>query len=310
MNPEATQTPKMWRGWVALILAASISGSNYVISRYGMKMSIGANDMIALRVGIAGLVMLPMLWRIGLERAAQIGLRRGLLLTALAGAPYSLMIVWGLRFAPAAHGGVLVTATGPLVVALGLWIALGVRLSGKRLLLLGVILTGIILVMGGISVLSNFSGPNVLLGDMFFVLAGANMAVYSILLRIWRFDALLVSALVSVLSLVYLPIYYFWLGPDFSGAALGQILFHGFNQGVLNAVVALFLLGYSVAIIGPQQAVLGAAIVPVISALLAIPMLGELPGPLQWLGIALVAAGVVFSARLQDAPPSREVSTP
>lgn len=306
MNWEITQPRKIWLGWTAIILAAGISGSNYVISRYGMKAAISANDMIALRIGVAGLVMLPILWRFGLDRMAEIGWPRSLLLTALAGVPYSLMILWGLHYAPAAHGGVLVTATVPLAVAFGLWFSLGTPVTGQRLILLFTIFAGIIMVMGGVSALSGFSGPEVLFGDLLFILAGAGMAVFSVLLRIWRYDALLVSALVSVVSLAYLPVYFLLLEPDFSHATPGQILFHAFNQGILNAVAALFLFAYGVGILGPQRAVLGVATVPVIAALMAIPMLGEMPAPLQWLGIALVAGGVIFSARIQDAAPARQ----
>lgn len=306
MSGEISQPRKIWLGWTSVILAAAISGSNYVVSRYGMKMAISANDMIALRIGVAGLVMLPIVTRFGLARIAEIGWLRTLLLTALAGAPYSLMILWGLNYAPAAHGGVLVTAIVPLVVAFGLWISLGTRVTGLRLVLLLVIFMGILLVMGGFSILSGINSPDILFGDLLFVLAGAGMAVFSILLRIWRYDALLVSALVSVVSLAYLPVYFFLLDPDFSGATAGQILFHAFNQGILNAVGALFLFAYGVSILGPQRAVLGVATVPVISALMAIPALGEMPDALQWLGIALVAGGVIFSARINDTPPAQQ----
>ncbi|MEQ1890334.1 MAG: DMT family transporter [Alphaproteobacteria bacterium] len=303
MSAATSQEPTKWIGWAAVLFAAGISGSNYVVSRYGMKSAISANDMIALRIGIAGLVMLPLLWVKGIGKISEIGWRRGLILSALAGAPYSLMILWGLRYAPAAHGGVLVTATVPLIVAFGLWITMGVRVTGVRLLLLMAILIGITMVMGGFSIISDFSGPDVLFGDLLFVMAGAGMGVFSILLRRWRYDALLVSALVSVLSLAYLPVYFFLLDPDFSRATIGQILFHGFNQGILNAVAALFLFSYGVGILGPQRAVLGIATVPVIAALMAIPMLGELPAPIQWLGIALVVGSVILSAQVQDKAP-------
>ncbi len=310
MSADTSRTRKNWLGWAAVLFAAGISGSNYVVSRHGMKVAISANDMIALRIGIAGLVMLPLLWRQGIRKTADIGWIRGLILTALAGAPYSLLILWGLHYAPAAHGAVLVTATVPLIVAFGLWITMGVRVTGVRLLLLIAILVGITMVMGGFSIISDFSGPDVLFGDLLFVLAGAGMGIFSILLRSWRYDALLVSALVSVLSLAYLPIYFFLLDPDFSRATLGQILFHGFNQGILNAVAALFLFAYGVGILGPQRAVLGIATVPVIAALMAIPMLGELPTPVQWLGIALVVGSVIFSARIPEAATKQPTAAP
>lgn len=287
-----------WLGWAAIICAAAISGGNYVISRYGVKASISANDMVALRFGVAGLFMLPLLWHRGLHRLAEIGWWRGLTYAALAGAPYSLLIVWGLSYAPAAHGAVLVTGAVPIVVAFGLWLSAGVRESAASLLLLAVIFTGIVLVMGGLSAIPAIGKPETLFGDLLFVLAGAAMGVYTILLRAWRHDALVVSAAVSILSLAYLPIYFFVLGPDLGGASLGQILFHGFNQGVLNAVAALFLFSYGVGILGPQRAVLGTATVPVIAALMAIPVLNEMPSASQWLGVALVAGGVVLTVRL------------
>jgi drug/metabolite transporter (DMT)-like permease len=35
----------------------------------------------------------------------------------------------------------------------------------------------------------------------------------------------------------------------------------------------------------------------VIGTLTAIPLLGELPGPLQWVGIALIVTGLVLTTR-------------
>ncbi len=250
--------------------------------------------MTALRFGVAGIVLLPLLLRQGIWGLAGIGWRRGVALAAFAGVPFSLLMFWGLRFAPAAHGAALIPGSIPVATAFGLWLSAGVRISPAKLMMLALIITGLGLVSG----LTGDGGAEVLFGDLLFVMAGTSWSVYAILLRRWQLDPLPVATVVSVLSLAYLPVYFLLLAPDMSSASLEQILFQAFNQGILNSVVALLLFSQAVRILGPQLTSLGNATVPVLAALLAAPILGEPPTAMQWLGILLVVSGVVAAARL------------
>src|SRR5438874_5069668 len=86
------------------VAAISIWASWSAVTRLAVTTSLDAWDIAALRFGVAGLLLLPVVARRGLARA-----RLGWLgLTAIidgVGAPYVLVAAAGLRFAPASDQG-------------------------------------------------------------------------------------------------------------------------------------------------------------------------------------------------------------
>ena len=60
------------------------------------------------------------------------------------------------------------------------------------------------------------------------------------------------------------------------------------------AVAAVILFAVAAAHLGPTPTAGFSASVPATAALLAIPVLGELPGPLEWVGIGTVSAGLAL----------------
>ena len=63
-------------------------------------------------------------------------------------------------------------------------------------------------------------------------------------------------------------------------------------QGLLTAIVALLLYGRMVAILGASRGAAFVALTPAMTALMAIPVLGEWPSTLDGMAIALSSAGV------------------
>lgn len=305
-SPDPVFQQKAWLGWVAIAVVSLVGAGNFVIARYGIKDSINANDMTALRFGIAGLLLLPLLWRQGIRDLAGIGWRRAIILTSLAGAPFSLIMLWGLNFSPAAHGAVLIPGSIPIYTAIGLRIISGVRISPAKQLAFATIIGGLILVTG----VSGTGTLRTLFGDLLFIVAGAAWSTYTILLRRWELDALRVTSVVSVLSLFYLPVYFAFIVPAVNDASTANFIFIGIYQGILLSIISLILYSVSVRHIGPQRTALGNTTVPVVTALLAVPVLGELPTLIQWVGIACVAAGVIAAARMQDVIPVTETKLP
>jgi drug/metabolite transporter (DMT)-like permease len=64
------------------------------------------------------------------------------------------------------------------------------------------------------------------------------------------------------------------------------------TQGLLTGIVALICYGAAVRILGSSRAALLAALPPAIAAMLAIPLLGEVPSLVTVIGIVLAVAGV------------------
>jgi drug/metabolite transporter (DMT)-like permease len=72
--------------------------------------------------------------------------------------------------------------------------------------------------------------------------------------------------------------------------------FHAINQGLLNMVVATALWGLATTLKGPGFVARFPPIFPVLGTLIAIPVLGEWPGPPQTLAIALIVTGLTLAA--------------
>ena len=49
------------------------------------------------------------------------------------------------------------------------------------------------------------------------------------------------------------------------------------------------------ALLGSSLASLFSAFIPALVILMAIPLLGEMPGPLEWMGIALATCGMILA---------------
>ena len=99
------------------VAAVSIWASWSAITRLAVTTSLDAWDIVALRFGVAGLLLSPIVWRRGLalDRLGWLGLAG---IIAGTGAPYALVAAEGLRFAPAYDGDALNPAVMPLFVAL------------------------------------------------------------------------------------------------------------------------------------------------------------------------------------------------
>jgi drug/metabolite transporter (DMT)-like permease len=110
-------TPNYLRGAVFGFAAASIWASWSAITRLAVTTSLDAWDIAALRFGVAGLLLSPVLVQRGLARD-RLGWRGLAVIIAGLGAPYALVAAGGLRFAPAHDQGALNPGCMPLFVAL------------------------------------------------------------------------------------------------------------------------------------------------------------------------------------------------
>lgn len=270
-----------------------IFGANFAVSRYGVRHGLTAYDLVFLRFGIAGPLLLPVFWRAGWRDCAGLGWGRGAILAFTSGAPITLFMSLGVTFAPAAHGAALAPGT---VTVVG--IAYATVIAG--LLPRWPTRVGLALVLGGLAAIAlagTTSGSSlVVLGDGFCVLAGLLWGFYPVLLHRWRIGGITGAAVCAVLSLVYVPIYFAFLHPQLLQVSLGLLLFQAVYQGVFNSIVGLWLWGHGVRVLGASGTQLYPPMIPVIGAISAIPILAEWPGPLQLIGVALIVGGLVMAA--------------
>ena len=74
---------------------------------------------------------------------------------------------------------------------------------------------------------------------------------------------------------------------------MATIAFQGLVQGGLQGAFTMVAYGQAVVLLGVSRAVLFPAIVPALSVLLGIPIVGEIPGLLQIAGLCLVTLGLL-----------------
>jgi len=285
--------------FAGMACAMLIFGANFVISRHAVLNGLSSHDMLALRFTTAGFLLLPsFLLGGGLRDCGGVGWARGLTLVVMSGLPMSYLLMTGLTYAPAAHGAVI----GPAMVT-SIGIIGGVMLFGTRLtrpLVIGVATVLIGLACLGVAGTSH-TNPTILLGDLYFFGVGLIWGGYPLLIQLWRVDALKATAVVSVLSMVYLPFYVLFFFRGFDVAPWWVLLAHAVNQGVLNVIVGLWIWSWSTPVLGPAVTGRFPPMIPVVGTLLAIPALGEIPSGLQVGGIGLIIFGLFVASWRQPA---------
>lgn len=283
------------QGALSGLAAVSIWASWSVVTRLAVTTTLNAWDIAVLRFGIAGLLLSPIVIRRGLalDRLGWCGLA---VIIAGNGAPYALIAATGLKFAPAYDQGALNPGCMPLFVALIAGAVLRERLSTSRR-------TGLALITGGAAIILIWHGwggawsLSRTLGDALFLLASFLTACFTVAMRQARLEPLHATALVATGSLVvYVPIYLALYGGRLTQLTITEAAFQGFFQGVLVTIVALVLYARAVVILGASGGAAFGALVPALSALLAIPLLGEWPGEMDWLAIALISTGVYLAS--------------
>jgi drug/metabolite transporter (DMT)-like permease len=282
------------KGAVYGLAAVSIWAGWSVMTRLAVTTSLDAWDVAALRFGVAGILLAPVVVRRGLARE-RLGWPGLAVLIAGVGAPYVLVAAGGLQFAPASDQGALNPGCMPLFVALLAVLVLGETLSAAQKSGLWLIAAGALVIVGwhaaaGASAARAF-------GDALFLLASFLTACFTVVMRQTRLEPLHATALVSTGSLViYLPLYLVLFGARLARVPAADLAVQTIFQGILVTIVSIVLYGRAVAILGASGGAAFGALVPALSALFAIPLLGEWPSATDWLGIALVSAGVYLTS--------------
>jgi drug/metabolite transporter (DMT)-like permease len=277
------------RGALFGLAAVTIWSSWIVAAQLGLKTSLSPWDITAIRFGVAGLFVLPYLLRKGLaiDRLGWGGLSA---IVLGGGAPMVLLANAGLLYAPAAHAGALFPGVLPLQVAiLAAFFANESFTAAKRLgislILLGA--AGIVCGTGGTI------GSQQNIGHGLFLVAGFLWACYTVVMRIARLEGLHAASIAAVGSLlVYVPAYAFGSGMSLMQASWRDVALQGLVQGVLTAVISLQFYGKAVSILGASRGAAFAALCPAMTALIAIPVLGQWPTVNDWTAIIVISVGV------------------
>lgn len=251
-------------------------------------------DIGALRFIVSGFVAAG-LWLAGIGRGLAIG--RGLVLTCLAGLGFALPAYVGFSLAPAAHGVVLLSGTLPFLAAIGTWWAFGERLGRTKLISLGILLAGILLL--GIESYGQARAPaGAWRGDLLFLLASCSWAGFTVMARRWGASPMQTVVCVGLGgAALFLPVWAVALPSRMMAAPAWEIALQGVYQGLLAMVVSLSLYTLALGRIGIARVTAVTAMTPGVAGLLAVPLLGEPIGPVAIAGLLLVCVAVAVSVR-------------
>jgi len=195
-----------------------------------------------------------------------------------------------LLFAPAAHAGALFPGMMPLMVAVLATLILKEALTTQRKLGVVLIVLGAMAIVWGTG---GTIGSTQTIGHLLFLTASLAWAGYTVAMRRARLDGMHAAAIAAVGSVIlYLPVYLCFAGSRLLGAPMLDVMIQAIVQGILTAVVALLLYGRVITILGATRGAAFVALTPVMTAIMAVPVLHELPSFIEWLSIILISLGV------------------
>jgi drug/metabolite transporter (DMT)-like permease len=267
----------------------------FVATRHGLKIGFTPADLLMHRYVWSGIAFLPLVLRAGIGNLCGIGWGRGLVLMVLGGPVMSIISYTGFVFVPLGHGSVIQPSCATLGGLFLATVLLKERISFSRVL-------GAVVIVGGLAVIGAESighiGPHGVLGDLIFVVTGLMFAGFAALLRHWRVSAFSAATVISVLSLLLLPVYAASGGLGrVATLGLGENALQAAGQGILAGPAALYLFAFSIQLLGVARAAVFPAMVPALTLLVGWLLLGETPTTLQATGLVVVLSGFYLAQR-------------
>jgi drug/metabolite transporter (DMT)-like permease len=301
-------------GLTAAVVTVLIWTSFIVVARASASHSLMALDIAFLRIAGASMVLIPMGWWLLRQKRNDghtVGSLWGLSplpwrITALGGLfgslLYAMLAYSGFFFAPAAHASVLMPGSLPLWTTLLALFLLHEPISRGRLIGLACIVLGDLLV-GGVSLLKAFEGGDVWKGDLLFMTAAFCWSVYSVLVRKHGLNPVHATIAITAFgAITYLPTYALavvmqWVPSHLAQAPVSEMVFQAIYQGVGSVAISGITFNLMIRHYGPVRSTMITALVPGLSAMGAVAVLGE---PMHWnllAGLALVTCGILFGVR-------------
>lgn len=278
-----------WAGLSVLIFAGW-----FVVTRLSVTHELRYWDVTALRFGIGAVLLAPVL----LRRRRRLNLaawRYGFVFMLLWGAPFVLLVALGLQLTSAGQAASIAPTMMPVFAGFLAWAVNGEKQGWVRWTGYGVIVLGIVMLLAAGAATHGAPNPE---GLGALILAAAMWAVYTLLFRRSGLTAAQAAALICVWSaIVFLPLYLLLGLSNFGAASAGEIALQAGYQGVLMSAVAIVVFNRAVSILGAGAATAIIAFLPAVATLLAIPVLGEVPGVAEGFAIAVVVAGALLAAR-------------
>lgn len=302
-RPGISRAQQMGFVWAGLTVA--IFSGWFVVTRFSVTRELRIWDIAALRFGIGCVLLAPTL----LRRRSRLPIgawANGLVFALLWGAPFVLLVAFGLKLTSAGQAASIAPTLMPVFVGLFAWVFMRERQGHIRWLGYTAIVIGLTcLIVAGAS---GHGRPSPV-GVGALAAAAAMWAVYTLLFRRSGLAPIQAAALICFWSAVlFLPVYFMLGLSRFSVASPGEIVLQAVYQGVLVSGLAIVTFNRAVSLLGSGAATAIIAILPAVASTLAVPVLGETPAVGEWLSMALIALGVLLASR--PSPAGAEPTAP
>ncbi|MEH6470105.1 MAG: DMT family transporter [Halopseudomonas sp.] len=284
------------QGVLAMLLTLLIWVGFLLSLRAESQSLLTPTDLALMRFGLPALFFLPWLIR-RWSLIAAIRWRYAAMIL-LGGLPFFYLVSLGSGYAPAAHAGALVPGTAPLFVTGLAVLVFKEPLPRSRLVGLGVILLGVMVLLGS-AMLDLAQGY--WRGHLAFLGASLLWACYTLGLRVAGIGALEATALLCSGSLLGLGVL-LSLGlieSNLSSASWPLIWPFLLAQGLGAGIIGGFTYGVAIRQLGAEKTAALGSFTPALAALAAIPLLEEQLSLSTLVGVLVIMAGVALASGVQ-----------
>ncbi len=269
--------------------AAIFWAIGFTAVRHGIDIGFSPADITFHRCVWGGIALLPLFMRGSAGDLNGVGWWRGIVLAILSGPGIAIISYSGFLLVPLAHAGLIQPSCAALFGIVLAALVLKEPLTAARIL-------GALTIVAGLAVIAGEAitsiGAHGFGGDLMFVVTGAFFATFGMLLRLWRIDAIRATVVVSVLSLVLIPIQWAFVGFErMVSLGVWENLLQAVAQGILAGPAAIYLFTRSVVLLGAARAAVFPSLVPGFTLLVGFLTLGEIPTWAQIAGFAIVLLG-------------------
>ena len=272
----------IWAGW-------------FGVTRISVTGSLSVFDIVALRVGGGTLVLLP-IFLPGARAIPRRAWGEAVILSICWGAPFVLLVGFGIQLTSATHAASVTPSIMPVIAAAIGWSILGERPPTRRI-------AGFAVIVAGVCALTlAVPGSGGLAGNAALIAGSALWAIYTLRVRRSGLTSLQAATLTCLYSAAgFLPFYVLSGVSRLGSASWDEIATQAVYQGLLVGGLSIVAFNRAIILLGPAGAALVTSLVPVAATLLAIPIAGETPGPLELAAILAIGVGVYVGVSAKEA---------
>ena len=287
---------KEYIGYTCATCVLFIWSSWIVASRYGVLSNMTIFDLIAIRFGVSGIIVIPFI--IYYKPWKTLTIFKMIVYSALLGPIYMIFVFSGFIYAPASHSAVFFNGFLPFLTLLISFLWLKEKISKNQILAICLILLGAFLILlDG----ARLNIANSWFGDLIFLCAGTFFAAYIVVSRAWKItipELLFCSSFINFIF--YIPLWILFLPKNIFYISNSELIIQLGFQGIVPNLIGLLLVTISVKHIGSGATSAFLAGVPATASILSMLILNEYLGYQGWLGILSLSPGIMMLALIES----------